>query len=111
MKELFDPLVVKKRTLATPAEIFRTGSAVDEAKKKKVAAEEPLRAALKALVGATEARLQEERVQMLPPDVRAAYLKPERQRTVEEQKSVDAYFVPLRVDAIKVKEALPADDQ
>ena len=46
---------------------------------------------------------------MLPPDARAAYRKPEKQRTLAEQKMVDDYFVPLRVDPIKVKEALPED--
>jgi len=33
--------------------------------------------------------------------------KPERKRTFAEQKLVDDYFVPLRVDPIKVKELLP----
>ena len=40
---------------------------------------------------------------MLPPDARAAVRKPEKQRSVEEQKLVDDYTVPLRVDPIKVK--------
>lgn len=46
---------------------------------------------------------------MLPADAQAAVRKPEKQRTLEEQKLVDDYTVPLRVDPIKVKELLPAD--
>ena len=111
MKALFDPLVVKKLILATPAEIVAKGVQVDESQQKKAAAEGPLKAELDALSGATLARLQEERIEMLPPDAKAAYRKPERQRTLEEQKKVDDYFVPLRVDPIKVKEALPEADR
>jgi len=42
MKTLFDPLVVKKQTLAAPTDIFANGDAADEARKKRVAAEAPL---------------------------------------------------------------------
>ena len=42
MKALFDPLVVKKVTLATPAEIIANGKAVDEAERKRAALEGPL---------------------------------------------------------------------
>jgi len=109
MKALFDPLVVQKVLLATPDEIVKSAMSADAAQQKRAAAEAPLQAQLDAVAGPTLARLQEERVQMLPPDVRAAYRKPEKQRTLAEQKSVDDYFVPLRVDPIKVKEALPED--
>jgi hypothetical protein len=109
MKALFDPLVVKKVILATPDEIVRNAAAADEAQQKREAAAAPLQAELDKISGPTLAKLQEERVQMLPEKVREAYRKPEKQRTLEEQKSVDDYFVPLRVDPVKVKEALPED--
>ena len=48
---------------------------------------------------------------MLPPPAQAAVRKPEKLRTVAEQTLVDDYFVPLRVDNIKVKELLPPDLQ
>ena len=38
MKALFDPLVIRKVTLATPAEIMAAGKALDEAQKKRAAA-------------------------------------------------------------------------
>jgi Protein of unknown function (DUF1553)/Protein of unknown function (DUF1549) len=109
MKALFDPLVVKKETLAPPGDIFANGDAADEVRKKRAAAEEPLKAQLDAIAGPLRKRLEEERVAMLPPDAQAAVRKPEKQRTLEEQRLVDDYTVPLRVDPIKVKELLPAD--
>jgi len=109
MKALFDPLVVKKVTLAAPGEIFAGGDASDEAQKKAEAAAAPLQAQIDALSGATRKKLEEERVAMLPAEVQAAVRKPERQRSLAEQTMVDDYFVPLRVDPIKVKEALPED--
>src|SRR5262249_20053486 len=49
MKALFDPLVIKKQTLATPAELVASLEAADEARRKKALAEEPLNAQLDAL--------------------------------------------------------------
>jgi hypothetical protein len=111
MKALFDPLVVKKITLAPPAEILSMGTTVDEAQKKKDAALAPLNAELETLSGAIRKRLEEERIEMLPADAKAAVRKPEKDRTVAEQKLVDDYTVPLRVDPIKVKEQLPPEGQ
>ena len=42
MKALFDPLVIKKVTLANPAEIMAQSKALDEAQKKRAAAQAPL---------------------------------------------------------------------
>jgi hypothetical protein len=109
MKALFDPLVVKKVTLAAPGEIFSNGDAADEAQRKMAAAAAPLQAQIDALSGAVRKKLEEERVAMLPADVQAAVRKPERQRSLAEQTMVDDYTVPLRVDPIKVKEALHED--
>ena len=94
MKALFDPLVVKKVVLATPDEIVKSGKAIDAAQQKRAAAEAPLKAELDAVAGPTLARLQEERVQMLPADVRAAYRNRKSSARCAEQKSVDDYFVP-----------------
>jgi hypothetical protein len=66
---------------------------------------------LAALSGSIRKRLEEERIEMLPPDAQAAVRKPEKQRTWAEQKLVDDYTVPLRVDPIKVKELLPPEGQ
>ena len=111
MKALFDPLVVKKVTLAAPAEILKSADAAEEAQKARAAAEAPLRAQLAAIEGPLRKRLEEERILMLPPEAQAAVRKPERQRTFAEQKIVDDYFVPLRVDPIKVKELLSEADR
>jgi len=109
MKALFDPLVVKKLTLATPADIVASADAADEAQKKRAAEAAPIQAQLDALTGTIRKKLEEERVAMLPADAQAAVRKPEKQRSVAEQTLVDDYFVPLRVDPIKVKETLPPD--
>jgi hypothetical protein len=111
MKALFDPLAVKKLTLASPADILKNADASEEAQKARAAAEAPLKAQLAALEGPIRKRLEEERILMLPPDAQAAVRKPERQRTFAEQKMVDDYFVPLRVDPVKVKELLPEADR
>ena len=68
MKALFDPLVIKKVTLATPAEIMAQSKALDEAQKRRA-----------AVAGARSTRwsrpykqkLYEDRVAMLPADVQA----------------------------------------
>jgi hypothetical protein len=111
MKALFDPLAVKKITLASPAEILKNADAAEEAQKARAAAEAPLRAQLAAIEGPIRKRLEEERILMLPPEAQSAVRKLERLRTLAEQKMVDDYFVPLRVDPIKVKELLPEADR
>jgi hypothetical protein len=96
---------VKKLVLATPDPILSTGDSSEEAAKKKAAAE--VCYALSARPDReTAAHLAKERLQMLAPAVLAAYRKPEKQRSWEEQKMVEDYFVPIRVDPIKVKGAL-----
>jgi Protein of unknown function (DUF1553)/Protein of unknown function (DUF1549) len=105
MKALFDPLVVKKVTLATPAEIMARGKALDESQEKRLAIEEPLN----ALAAPYKARLYEERVAMLPADVQGVIRKPEKERTVQEQKIADDYFPILRIDPDKIKEVMPEE--
>jgi hypothetical protein len=103
MKALFDPLVMKKVTLATPAEIFVAGQALEEAEKKRTALEK----SIEELIAPYKKRLYEERVAMLPADVQTVIRKPEKERTVEEQKIADDYFPVLRIDSSKITEIMP----
>jgi hypothetical protein len=105
MKALFDPLVIKKVTMATPEQIMAQSKALDEAQKKRAAAEGPLN----ALIAPYKKKLYDDRVAVLPADVRAIILKPEKDRTPAEQKIADDYFPVLRIDAEKIQEILPAD--
>jgi hypothetical protein len=105
MKALFDPLVVKKIMLATSADIMARGKTLDESQKKRATIEEPLN----ALITPYKNRLYEDRVAMLPADVQVIIRKPEKERTVEEQKIADDYFPILRIDADKIKEVMPEE--
>ncbi len=105
MKALFDPLVVKKVTLASPAEIASHGKAMDEYEVKRSA----IQASIDALAGPYEKKLYDERVAMTPPDVQAVIRKAEKDRTAAEQKIADDYFPVLRIDAGPLKESMPPD--
>lgn len=98
MKALFDPLVVRKVTLATPAEIVAHGKALDAVEKERKELEQEI----DALGGTYKRQLYEERVAMLPADVQAIIRKPAKERTAAEQKIADDYYPILRVDASKV---------
>src|SRR6266481_2603412 len=105
MKALFDPLVIKKVTLASPAELMAQSKTLDEAGKRRAAAQAPL----DALVAPYKQKLYEERVAMLPADVQTIIRKPEKDRTVQEQKIADDYFQVLRIDSDKIQEVMPPD--
>ena len=105
MKALFDPLVIRKVILASPADIMAQSRTLDEAAKRRAAAEAPLN----ALIAPYKQKLYEDRVAMLPPDVQAIIRKPERDRTAQEQKVADDYFPVLRIDADKIQEVMPPD--
>jgi hypothetical protein len=107
MKALFDPLVVKKVTLATPSEIMARGRAFEEGRKKRA----PIEQSLNALIEPYRNKLYEERVAMLPADVQAVIRKPERDRTVQEQKIADDYFPVLRIDAPLIREIMSPEDR
>src|SRR5204862_3067746 len=87
MKALFDPLVLRKVTLASAAELIASGKAMAEAAKKRA----PLEKALNDFIAPYKAKLYEERVLMLPAEAQAIIRKPEKQRTVAEQKIADDY--------------------
>jgi len=106
MKALFDPLVVRKVVLATPAEIFANGKQVAEYRAKR----QPIDDAIEALAGPYKTKLYDERVSMLPPDVQPVIRKPEKQRSAAEQKTFDDYYPILRIDPSKIKEVMPPAD-
>jgi Protein of unknown function (DUF1553)/Protein of unknown function (DUF1549) len=105
MKALFDPLVIRKVTLAGPAEILAQSKELDAAQKRRAAAQAPL----DALIAPYRQKLYEDRVAMLPVEVRAIVLKPEKDRTAPEQKIADDYFPVLRIDGDKIQEIMPPD--
>ncbi len=102
MKALFDPLVPRKITLATAEEIVASGRAAQEVADRRA----PIQAAINSLTAPYQKRLYDERVAMLPEDVRAVILKPERERTDAEQKIADDYFPILRIDSGKITEVM-----
>ena len=106
MKALFDPLVLRPVELATAEERFARGAAVEEFEKRKGEIEE----SISRLIEPYRARLYEERLSMLPPEVQRAIRKPEKERSAEEQKIFEDYFPILRIDPPKVKEIMPAGE-
>ena len=107
MKALFDPLVVRKVTLASAAEIVAAGRAADESERQGAKIEGPI----EAILAPHRARLREERIAMLPPEVQVVIRKPERERTPAEQKVADDYFPILRIDTGVVVAVLAGDDR
>ena len=107
MKALFDPLVVKKQTLATPAELVVYGQQLEQFDQKRRAVEAPI----EALIEPYRKKLYADRVAMLPADVQAVINKPEKQRTPAEQKIADDYFPVLRIDSDKIEEVMPDADK
>jgi len=103
MKALFDPLVLRKVTLATAADLIASGKAMAEAEKKRA----PLEKAVSDFAAPFKAKLYEERVLMLPDEAQLVIRKPEKQRTVAEQKIADDYFPILRIDGDKLTGSMP----
>jgi hypothetical protein len=107
MKALFDPLVVRKVLLATPADLFEQGQALDALDGQRAA----LEGSIEALISPYHRKLYDERVAMLPPDVQTIIRKPEKQRSLPEQKTADDYYPVLRIDSGKLAEIMPADER
>jgi Protein of unknown function (DUF1553)/Protein of unknown function (DUF1549) len=107
MKALFDPLIIKKIVLASPAEILANGKATEELERKRSALEKPL----EDLIAPYKKRLYDQRVAMLPDDVRPIILKAEKDRTPLEQKIADDYYPILRIDAEKYLPLLSEADK
>jgi Protein of unknown function (DUF1553)/Protein of unknown function (DUF1549) len=107
MKALFDPLVLRKVILATPAEMFASGKAQGEAE----AARAAIEVSIERLIGPYRKQLFDERLALLPSNVRDVINKPEQARTVAEQKIADDYYPVLRIDSDKLQEIMPATDR
>jgi Protein of unknown function (DUF1553)/Protein of unknown function (DUF1549) len=105
MKALFDPLVLRKVTLASASDLIVAGKAMAETEKRR----SPLERTRAELLEPYKKRLHEDRVLMLPPDVQTVIRKPEKSRSVAEQKIADDYFPILRIDGDKINEILPED--
>jgi hypothetical protein len=105
MKALFDPLVAKKVTLATPQDLVAAGKAQEAAEKERLAYEQ----SVEELVGEYRRKLYDERVAALPEEIQRVIRKPEPDRTAAEQKIADDYFPVLRIDTSKILEVLPDD--
>ena len=106
MKALFDPLMLRKETMASPAEIVAYGKALAEYEAKRARLEQ----AIEALTVSYKKKLYDDRVALLPAEVRAVIHKPERSRTTQEQKIADDYFPVLRIDSDKIQEVMPPDE-
>ncbi len=107
MKALFDPLVIKKQTLATPAELVIYGKQFGEYEKVRIAAEKPIT----ELTEPYRTKLYANRVAMLPADIQAVINKAEKLRTPAEQKIADDYFPVLRIDPDKIEEVMTDADK
>ena len=107
MKALFDPLVLRKVTLATADEIVAAGQAADEIDRKRAAIEGPI----ERLIAPYRARLRDDRIAMLPTDVQAIIRKPEKDRRAAEQKVAHDYFPVLRIDNGKIEEIMSEADR
>lgn len=105
MKALFDPLAARKVLLGTPADFIASGKAMSEAQERRA----PIEAAVAELIGPYKKKLYDDRVAMLPDDVRAVILKSEKARTAAEQKLADDYFPVLRIDGDKLLPTLPSE--
>ncbi len=103
MKALFDPLVLRKITLASADELMAHGKAMAELEKKRG----PLEKELNDFVSPYKAKLYEERVFMLPAEIQAVIRRPEKERSVAEQKIADDYYPILRIDGDKLNESMP----
>ena len=107
MKALFDPLVIKKQTLATPAEMVAYGKQLEEYDKLRA----PIEKQIADLIEPYRAKLYAERVAMLPTEIQAVINKAEKQRTTAEQKIADDYYPILRLDPDKIEEVMPEADK
>ena len=106
MKALFDPLVVKKQTLATPSELVVYGKQIEEFERLR----QPLEKPISDLIEPYRRKLYADRVAMLPADVQIIINKSEKKRTASERKIADDYFPVLRIDNDKIEEILPEDE-
>jgi uncharacterized protein DUF1553/uncharacterized protein DUF1549 len=107
MKALFDPLVIKKQVLATPAEMVAYGKQLEEYDKLRI----PIEKTIADLTEPYRAKLYADRVAMLPPEIQVVINKAEKKRTPAEQKIADDYYPILRIDPDKIEEVMSETDK
>ncbi len=107
MKALFDPLVIKKQVLATPAEMVVYGKQIEEYDKLRL----PIEKTIADLIEPYRAKLYADRVAMLPPEIQVVINKAEKKRAPAEQKIADDYFPVLRIDPDKIEEVMSEADK
>lgn len=107
MKALFDPLAVKKLTLANQAEVVAHGKVIDALDKKLAAVNAPIM----ELIAPYKKKLLDERIAQLPAEVQAVILKPEKERTLDEEKLANDYFPILRIDVAKIMLIMPEGEK
>ena len=105
MKALFDPLELRTVQLATATDVLKYGqqrTAYDREKKR-------LDDEITEVTRTYHDRLYNERVDMLPPEIQTIIRIPEKERTVEQQKTADEYFPVLRIDSGKLRAIMPRE--
>ncbi|MBO0861371.1 MAG: DUF1553 domain-containing protein [Chloracidobacterium sp.] len=107
MKALFDPLVIKKQVLATPAEIVAYGKKIGEYDRLRL----PIEKTIADLIEPYRAKLYADRVGMLPPEIQVVINKAEKKRSPAEQKIADDYYPVLRIDPDKIEEVMSEADK
>jgi hypothetical protein len=107
MKALFDPLVIKKQALATPAEMVAYGKQLEEYDRLRL----PIEKTIADLIEPYRAKLYTDRVAMLPPEIQVIINKAEKKRSPAEQKIADDYYPVLRIDSDKIEEVMSEADK
>jgi hypothetical protein len=105
MRALFEPLVVKRVRLATAQETLNYDRQYSEYEVKKNAAEKEI----DDLIAPYKAKLFEQLMTTLTPDVQAVFRKPDKQRTAAEQKIADDYHVVFKLMNSGLKPYMPPD--
>ena len=93
MRALFEPLVVKRVRLASAQDTLNYDRQYTAYEAKKNAAEKEI----DDLIAPAKAKLFEQLMTTLTPDVQAVFRKPEKQRTAAEQKIADDYHVVFKI--------------
>ena len=104
-KALFDPLVVRRVSLASAEERFANGRAMAAFQHAKTDIERQI----EAITREYHRSLYDQRVELLPPNVQKVIRKPSEERTDDEQRIADEYYPVLRIDPSKLRRAMPAE--
>lgn len=105
MRALFEPLVVKRVRLATAQETLNYDRQYTAFEAKKNTAEKEI----DDLIAPAKAKLFQQLMTTLTPDVQAVFRKPEKQRTAAEQKIADDYHVVFKIMSSGLKPYMPPD--